>query len=140
MWKSHRVMVFGVFDGLHPGHRAFLRQAKKYGNEVIAVVARDAAVRKLKKKEPRLNEKERAVVLRRSRLADRVVRGDTEEGAYRVIRRYKPDLICLGYDQNALADDLRERMQEGMIPRIRLIRMKPYQPEKFRSSLLPRSA
>lgn len=39
--KFNRVMVFGVFDGLHPGHRAFLRQARKKGDKLIVVVARD---------------------------------------------------------------------------------------------------
>jgi len=31
MKKNVKVMVFGVFDRLHSGHRAFLRQAKKHG-------------------------------------------------------------------------------------------------------------
>ena len=38
------VIVFGVFDRLHSGHRAFLGQAKRHGKEVIAVLARDSAV------------------------------------------------------------------------------------------------
>jgi len=46
MLKSHnkRVMVFGVFDGLHEGHKSFLRQARKYGGELRAVVAQAAGL------------------------------------------------------------------------------------------------
>jgi len=39
--KKKKVMVFGTFDIFHPGHRSFLNQAKKYGNYLIVVVARD---------------------------------------------------------------------------------------------------
>ncbi|MEK7541553.1 MAG: adenylyltransferase/cytidyltransferase family protein [Patescibacteria group bacterium] len=126
-------MVFGVFDGLHAGHRAFLRAAKKRGDELVAVVARDAAVRLLKKKKPRFDEKARVRALRASRLADRVILGDKKQGIYRVIARYAPDTICLGYDQQALAEDMRTHREFSRIP---LIRLKPHQPMKFKTSLL----
>lgn len=122
--KSKRVTVFGVFDGLHEGHRAFLRQAKRRGGELIAVVAPDAAVRELKKKEPRLSEKERVLALRRSRLADRVILGDKKQGTYRVVQQYNPELICLGYDQFQLGRDLKRRMEKGSLLRVRLVRLK----------------
>lgn len=124
-------MVFGVFDGLHAGHRAFLRAAKKRGGELIAVVARDSAARTLKKKTPRRVQAARAAALRRSGLADRVALGDKKQGTYCVIARWKPDIVCLGYDQHALAADLKKRM-----PDIRLVRLKAHQPEKFKTSLL----
>lgn len=124
-------MVFGVFDGLHAGHRAFLRQAKKRGGELIAVVARDSAARLLKKKTPRRPQAARAAALRRNCLADRVALGDKEQGTYRVVSRWKPDIICLGYDQQALAEDLRKRM-----PDIWLVRLRAHKPAKFKTSLL----
>ncbi len=100
-------MVFGVFDGLHDGHRFFLREAKKRGGELIAVVARDAVVWLLKNKTPRHEEKVRVRAIRESGLADRVVLGDQKQGTYAVIRRWKPDIICLGYDQHALVASIR---------------------------------
>jgi len=36
-----RVMATGVFDLLHPGHLYFLTEARKHGDELIVVVARD---------------------------------------------------------------------------------------------------
>lgn len=123
--KTRRVMVFGVFDGLHAGHRAFLRQAKKRGVELIVVVARDEVVRLLKNKTPRHPQAARVSALRRNGLADRVALGDKEQGTYRVISRWEPDIICLGYDQGALADDMRKK-----IPDIRLVRLRAHKPSR----------
>lgn len=124
-------MVFGVFDGLHAGHRAFLLAAKKCGQKLIVVVARDSAVRELKGRAPRHREAVRAATLRRSGLADRVVLGDQKQGTYGVIKRWKPDVICLGYDQDTLGADLKKKMS-----RIPLIRMPTHQPNIFKTSLL----
>ena len=129
-------MVFGVFDGLHEGHRAFLRQAKKYGDELIAVVARDAAALELKGRRPREPERARLEKVRRLKDVSRAVLGDAAQGSYRMISRIKPDIICIGYDQGRLEEDLKNRMRRGAIKRIRLIRLKSYRPDKFRSSLI----
>ncbi|MCJ2563189.1 MAG: adenylyltransferase/cytidyltransferase family protein, partial [Candidatus Thermoplasmatota archaeon] len=43
-----RVMASGVFDLLHTGHLHYLEEAKKLGDELIVVVARDSTVRKEK--------------------------------------------------------------------------------------------
>src|SRR5207245_1761445 len=43
-----RVMATGVFDLLHPGHVYFLREARKLGDELWVVVARDSTARKFK--------------------------------------------------------------------------------------------
>ena len=45
--EGKKVMVFGVFDRLHPGHLSFLEQASKHGN-VVAVITRDDVVKALK--------------------------------------------------------------------------------------------
>lgn len=129
--RTRRVMVFGVFDGLHEGHRAFLRAAKKRGGELIVVVARDSAARLLKKKTPRFDENARARAIRASGLADRVVLGDQKQGTYRVIAHWKPDIICLGYDQQALAENVKNKIRG-----IRLVRLMAHKPEKFKTSLL----
>ena len=43
-----RVLVFGTFDLLHQGHRYFLTQARRFGDTLIAVVARDEFVEERK--------------------------------------------------------------------------------------------
>jgi FAD synthetase len=48
MKKKRVVMTFGTFDLLHPGHLHYLSEAKKLGDYLITIVARDATVERLK--------------------------------------------------------------------------------------------
>ncbi len=134
--KKKRVLVFGVFDFLHPGHISFLRQARKRGDELIIVVARDLVVKKLKKKTPRQSESRRIAALRRLPFVTHAVLGDSAQGTYAVLRRWKPDVVCVGYDQDGLRKDLLARMRDNVIARVVIIRLRPFAPHKFRSSLL----
>jgi len=47
--KEKIVLVFGTFDGLHDGHRFFLTEARKLGDRLIASVATDEIVERIKK-------------------------------------------------------------------------------------------
>lgn len=113
------VIVFGVFDLLHDGHKEFLRQAKRYGN-LIVVVARDAAVQQLKNKMPHHSERKRMEMVKQFLPEAVVVLGDEEQGSYKVVKTYQPAMICLGYDQQALGKDLLAKMDAGVIPTIPL--------------------
>lgn len=132
--KSYRVIVFGVFDQLHPGHLFFLKEAGKYGL-VVAVVARDKTVKELKNKTPLYNERKRAGDLLKTGLVDKVVLGDKKLGTYGVIKKYNPTAICLGYDQGALKKDL-EKYLASCGKKIKIIELGSYEPKKFHTSLL----
>ena len=128
-------MVFGVFDRLHPGHVSFLEQASAMGDELIVVLARDASVRELKNKTPYHNEYERIQTVRKIAGVDHVVLGDEKLGSYAVIQKHKPDMICLGYDQHGLGEDLTKRMREGKLTSVPLITLTAHKPEVFHTSL-----
>ncbi len=55
-----------------------------------------------------------------------------------VIKKYKPDIICLGYDQRGLDEDLQMRIRRGDLPRIRLMRLEPHKPKRYKTSLVRR--
>ena len=42
------VMVFGAFDGFHPGHLDFFKQARAYGDILVVSVGTDRNVEKIK--------------------------------------------------------------------------------------------
>lgn len=102
--RSHKkVLVFGTFDGLHAGHGFFLREARKQGDCLIAVLAQDETVVELKGRSPRVSLAGRLATLRASGLADEVYAGDKIIGTWSSIKKCTPDIIALGYDQDALA-------------------------------------
>ncbi len=92
-----RVMATGVFDLLHPGHVYFLTEAKKLGDELIVVVARDQTARRLKQ-EPYVPEHVRREMVEALKPVDRAVLGSTTD-IYETVVREKPTIIALGHDQ-----------------------------------------
>ena len=131
--SNKKVMVFGVFDRLHPGHVDFLMQAKEYGS-VIAVVARDDFVKSFKGKNSLENQEIRLKEVATNELVTEAVLADEVIGSYGVIKKYAPDIILVGYDQIILEEDLKRLKQAGNQPSIPIIRLNPHIPEEFHSS------
>jgi cytidyltransferase-like protein len=99
-------MVFGVFDGLHEGHREFLREARSQGDWLIAVVTPDHLVHELKGYLPEEHHGDRMERLLQSGFADHVALGDMELGVWQVVRHHRPNIIALGYDQHGIRREL----------------------------------
>lgn len=125
-----RVLAFGTFDGLHPGHLHYLRQAKQHGDELVVVVARDATVERTKGVRPVHNEEFRRDQLMLVPEVDQVILGRLQD-QQGIINELKPKVICLGYDQEAFTQGLAERY-----PWVQIMRLDPYHPERYKSSLL----
>lgn len=92
------VMTGGVFDILHVGHLATLEAAKRLGDVLVVVVARDETVRRLKGREPLNNERNRLKLVRALKPVDAALLGDPED-FYKTVELIRPDVIALGYDQ-----------------------------------------
>jgi len=131
-------MVFGVFDGIHEGHRAMLKEAKRHGDFLVAVVAQDHIVERLKGHLPRIDLTERFEHLQKEDGVDRVVIGDAELGIWGVIQRHQPDVVALGYDQAALKVDLEGHLKNSRL-QPELIILKSFEPNKYKSSYAERS-
>lgn len=129
------VLVFGTFDVLHPGHRNFFQQARALGDKLSVVVARDKTVRTVKGFQPEQNETERLQAVAACPEVDQAVLGREDQDKYAIIEQIRPDIIALGYDQAHFAERLpQELLARGLSARI--IRLKPYKPEQYKSSLL----
>ncbi len=94
---KRRVVATGTFDIIHPGHITFLREAKKLGDELIVIVAREKNVRH--KPKPVVPEEQRRKVVEAIKYVDKAILGD-EEDMFRPIMELKPDVIVLGHDQH----------------------------------------
>lgn len=134
--STRTTLIFGVFDGIHDGHRSFIREAKKQGERLVAIVARDSVVSNLKNKTPFHNETERIEELLKVPEIDLVFLGDPDEGTYNIVKEVNPDIIYLGYDQQALFDNLTKVINKGILPEIKLIYGKAYEGDTLHSSIL----
>ena len=130
------VIIFGVFDGIHEGHRVFISDAKKEGERLVGIVARDSVVVALKERSPVNNEVMRIKQLLEVPEMDSVFLGDLEQGTYNIIKEIKPDVIFLGYDQKELGDDLSTAIEKGLLPKIEIKFAPPHKPEIFKSSII----
>ena len=136
---DNKVMVFGVFDQLHPGHHYFLNEASRHG-KLTVVVARDSSVRSLKKKDPVQSERERLQNIGQLPYVFEAILGDKELGTYEIVKARNPQLICVGYDQRGLEESLRGKMSCGTIPHVSIVHLAPHHPEKYRSSIWQKGA
>lgn len=129
-----KVMVFGTFDGVHPGHENFFEQAKKYGDYMIVVVARDKTVEKIKGQKPKYSEVERRMMVAENSNVDLAVLGKYRD-KFEIIADHQPDVICLGYDQDSFVKNIEPELKRlSLSPKI--IRLKSFRPDIYKSSLL----
>lgn len=126
---KRRVLSFGTFDILHPGHVFFLKSAKKKGDELFVIIARDSSVQKIKKIIPHFSENERKLQVESLSFVDFVFLGD-ENDFLRIPKAINPDVIVLGYDQ-AIPSNLAE-----IFPNTKIIRLTDHFSEEFKSSKL----
>ncbi|MBI3332066.1 adenylyltransferase/cytidyltransferase family protein [Candidatus Peregrinibacteria bacterium] len=121
-----KILVFGTFDRLHPGHRFFLDHASSRG-VLHVVIARDLNVERIKGRKPMQTEAMRKKKIEEAYPHATVVLGDPKDFLVPV-RTIQPDLILLGYDQK-----LPPGVSEEDLPPIE--RVDAFEPEKYKSSL-----
>ncbi len=139
-----KVLVFGTFDILHPGHLYFLREAKKHGDHLTVVVTPASIVKKLKGKAPMFGEAHRVATVKLMSFVDRVVLGDRKLSSFTVLKKYKPNVICFGYDQKSLSEYVKAYYKKLSAKKLlpepgrgpTLIRVKPYNPKQYKSGRL----
>ena len=134
--KAKIGMVFGVFDGLHEGHEVFLRQTQEHAEHLIVVVATNESVLNLKGVPPHTDIQERIIAIQNFLPRAEVLVGDAIMGSYDVIKKEKPELILLGYDQTVLKIDLENKIMDATIPPVKILVLKPHRPDEFHSSIM----
>jgi len=128
------VMAFGTFDLFHAGHEYYLKNAKALGDYLIVVIARDNTVHKIKGAHPVQNERERQKTVKKSPYVDKVILGEKSD-KYKVIKKNKPDIIALGYDQIVFTYKLKKLIIDENL-NTEIVKLKPYNHKIYKSSLI----
>ncbi len=122
------VLAAGVFDYFHPGHRFFLQSAKKLGDNLVIIIARDANVIRLKNLTPVHSEVERMKHIQQSQIADTVLLGKSGENFLKIVSEVQPDILALGYDQSA------PKKFTETFPEIKIVTLTAKNPDQWKSS------
>lgn len=118
-----RVMATGVFDIIHPGHLHFLEEAKKLGDELIVIVARDSTAKRMKRY-PIFSENLRVRMVNALKPVDMAILGG-EGNIYDIISMIRPDIIALGYDQQFKENEIEdEALKRGV--KLKVVRVSEY--------------
>ncbi|MFA7286603.1 MAG: adenylyltransferase/cytidyltransferase family protein [Patescibacteria group bacterium] len=129
-----RVLVFGTFDVLHPGHVRFLTAAAKFGSVMVALTP-DTLVTTYKGRPPVNSYSVREGRLRDMAVVTDVVAADNTPNTYDIIEKLRPEVLVLGYDQTGLRATITKKLSETEISAsIRMI--EAYRSDVYRSSRL----
>ncbi|OGE76712.1 MAG: hypothetical protein A3C85_04315 [Candidatus Doudnabacteria bacterium RIFCSPHIGHO2_02_FULL_48_21] len=128
-----RIMVFGTFDILHPGHISFLRQAKKLGDFLIVSLAREKFIKQIKGHKPLHSEMERKLMLENLKIVDKAVLGSRDDYIKHIVSQ-KPDIIALGYDQTVFTENLKQKLADAGLKKVKVLRLKSYRSRIYKTN------
>jgi len=126
--RRKTVLATGAFDLLHYGHLDFLEEAKKAGGRnarLIVIVARDKTVEARKGKRPVVPEDQRRALIEALKPVDDAILGYEDMNYEAVIKKLKPDVIAVGYDQS----DIKRSVEE--IVKKKGLKIKIFEAERF---------
>ncbi len=109
------VLATGAFDLLHYGHLKFLEESKRAGGpgaRLLVVIARDRTVRSRKGSNPILPEDQRRVLVEALKPVEKALLGFEDLNLEDVIRRLRPDVIAVGYDQRDIYEAVQNLIRE----------------------------
>jgi len=135
--KKRVVLAFGTFDPWHKGHAFFLTEARALGDYLVVVVARDTYIKTIKNREPRGEETVRLKTVSDCQSVDEAMLGEEwpVTDNYRLLSKIDFDVLVLGYDQSPTDEKVKQELVKQGKSLVEVVRLKPYQAAKYKSSL-----
>lgn len=117
---KNSVLTGGKFNCIHPGHIWLLCKAKKLGFLVV-VLAHD----KNNKRSYAVSSRKRLAQMKKLSVADNVIVGSPTRFVS-IVKKIKPNIIVLGYDQKLPDKETIKYVKENKIKVVRFKRYKSY--------------
>jgi len=111
-----KVITYGTYDLLHPGHINLLRRAKAIGDYLVVALSTDT-FNEVKKKKAFYTYEERKMVLEAIRYVDEVIPETCWEQKIDDIRRLHIDVFVMGNDWRGKFDELMACCEVVYLPR-----------------------
>lgn len=128
------VFIGGGFEVIHYGHAYTIDKAKSLGDVLVVSVARDSTIRRRKKREPLVNERDRVKLLSSLKQVDAAILG-VQGDIYVTLQKVGPDIVALGYDQYHMEKEvLKEARNRGL--KVKVVRLDSPYPMLKTSNLL----
>ena len=125
-----RVVATGTFDILHPGHVLYLSEARRLGDELWVIVARDSTIQH--KRKPLIPEQQRLCMVQALKCVDHAVLG-SETDMFAPIEQIRPDVIALGFNQHWDEAELKRKLA-GRNINAQVVRLQGVDPSPYASS------
>ena len=125
MTRRKKVLATGVFDILHHGHLRFLQESKKSGGpraRLVVVIARDKTVFNRKGHKPIMPERQRREIVAALKPVYRAILGHPNLDMLGVLEEVKPDVVCVGYDQQEIKASLNKLVRKEKL-RLRVVQI-----------------
>jgi FAD synthetase len=110
--------------------------AKKAGGEnakLVTIVARDSTVEENKGTKPIMSENQRRALVESLKVVDEAFLGVENFDIGDVIKRVKPDVIALGYDQVEMERRVREYVESHQLD-VKVVRVGKFEEDELDSS------
>jgi len=128
------VLTFWTFDYVHPGHEYYLSKAKSYWDKLVTIISTNENVKKFKWKYPLDDENIRQKNIQKLGISDEVIIWNWSN-PFIWLNIYSPKVICLWYDQKWFSETLEKYIWDNKLD-IKVIRIKPFKEDFYKSSLL----
>lgn len=125
-------ITFWTFDKFHPWHEYYLSEASKYCEKLVTVISTDLNVQKIKNHTPFNNQEDRKLNVHNSNVSDLVFIWE-ENNHLKYIEKYRPQVICMWYDQEGFIWELEQYIETSWLE-TEIIRIWDYKPEIYKSS------
>lgn len=111
-----KVITYGTFDLIHPGHINLLKRAKEMGNHLTVALSTDAFNEK-KNKKAYYSYENRKAILEAISYVDQVIPENNWEQKITDIQQHNIDIFVMGDDWEGKFDYLQEYCQVVYLPR-----------------------
>lgn len=111
-----RILTYGTFDLLHPGHIRLLKRAKAFGDYLIVGLSTDE-FNKMKNKKSYYSYSMRKLMLESCRYVDLIIPENNWEQKKADVLLYRADIFVMGDDWKGKFDFLKKYCEVVYLPR-----------------------